>query len=271
MTSPVATVSSTFAGPRVGDVDVAVLGAGLPVTVFAHGLGGSAAETRPLAARTPGTRLLLEFRGHGSSGPLPDGWDYDVLADDLLAVADAYGATRAVGLSLGCGALLRALTRDPDRFERVAFVLPATIDDGRADGAVVRLRSLGRAIDRGDTTTVTDILLGEVPASVRSRRGVRLLLERRAAQLVQRPSPQPRGEDTPVGSRDELSRVRVPALVLAQAEDPLHPAALAAELAGVLPEGELVTLPHGGVFWTAARQAQDTLAGHLAAGHLGAA
>jgi pimeloyl-ACP methyl ester carboxylesterase len=85
---------------RVGGVAFTVVGEGSPVTVFAHGLGGSSAETRPLASRTGGTRVLLDFRGHGTSDPLVDGWDYDLLAEDLLAVADATGpsqAGRAVG------------------------------------------------------------------------------------------------------------------------------------------------------------------------------
>ena len=78
---------------RVGGVAFTVVGEGSPVTVFAHGLGGSSAETRPLASRTGGTRVLLDFRGHGTSDPLVDGWDYDLLAEDLLAVADATGAS----------------------------------------------------------------------------------------------------------------------------------------------------------------------------------
>ncbi|MGB8650376.1 MAG: alpha/beta fold hydrolase, partial [Mycobacteriales bacterium] len=93
---------------RLGGVSFVALGEGDPVTVFAHGLGGSISETRPLATRVDGTRVLLDFRGHGDSDLLVRGWDYDTLADDLLAVADAVGATRAVGLSLGAGALLRA-------------------------------------------------------------------------------------------------------------------------------------------------------------------
>lgn len=239
------------------------VGAGGPVTVFAHGLGGSIAETRPLAARVEGTRVLMDHRGHGSSAALTDGWDYDLLAHDLLAVADAVGATRAVGLSLGAGALLRLLTEQPDRFARVAFVLPAAIDGTRADGATGRLRQLGHAIDRGDARAAADLLLLEVPLEVRGRRGVEALLLRRAAQLVTRAAPTPRGQDWPVLDRSALAAIRCPSLVLAQACDPLHPYSLAAELASLLPDAELVTLPEGGVFWTAARNAQTVIARHL--------
>lgn len=248
----------------IGGVSFVALGEGGPVTVFAHGLGGSTAETRPLATRVPGTRVLLDFRGHGGSDLLENGWDYDMLADDLLSVADAVGASRAVGLSLGSGALLRALSREPDRFRKLAFVLPAAIDDTRRDGATLGLRRLGDAIDRGDARGTADILLEELPDVVRERRGVDALVLRRATQLVTKPAPEPSHEDRPLHDRSVLAQVKSPALVLAQAGDRLHPSDLATELAGLLPSSELLVLPEGGVFWTAAREAQTALARHLA-------
>jgi pimeloyl-ACP methyl ester carboxylesterase len=257
------TVLAPDAGTRVGDVSYTVVGDGGPVTVFAHGLGGSAAETRPLASRVPGTRVLLDFRGHGASGPLPGGWDYDLLADDLLAVADATGATQAVGLSVGSGALLRALSRDPERFARIALVMPAALDEGRDDGATLAIRRLGNAIDDRDVEAVTAQLLGELPPEVRSRRAVRLLLGRRAAALVTRPAPRPRIPDRPVPDRAVLAAVHAPALVVAQEDDPLHALDLAVELTAALPDAALLALPAGGVFWTAPARAADALATHL--------
>jgi pimeloyl-ACP methyl ester carboxylesterase len=249
---------------RVGGVHVVVLGEGGPVTVFAHGLGGSIAETRPLATRVPGTRVLLDFHGHGLSDGLESGWDYDLLADDLLAVADAFGATRAVGLSLGAGALLRALSRDPLRFSRLAFVLPAAIDGTRRDASTERLHALGAAIAAGDADAAAALLVAELPAAVRSRRGVELLVRRRAADLVTRPAPAPAFDDRPLPDRSLLAQLAVPALVLGQEQDPLHPLELARELDEALPSSALTVLPPGGVFWTAAREAQEALARHLA-------
>ena len=249
---------------RIGDVAFTVLGAGAPVTVFAHGLGGSAAETRPLAARVRGTRVLLDFRGHGASGPLPGGWDYDLLADDLDAVATATGATQAVGLSVGAGALLRLLSREPGRFDRLAMVMPAGLDDDRDDGATLAIRRLGRAVDDRDVDAVTELLLAELPDEIRERRGVRLLLARRAAQLASRPAPRPRRPDRPLTDRSVLRAVTAPTLVIAQEQDPLHCVDLATELATALPPASLLTLPPGGVFWTASAQATAALAAHLA-------
>ena len=248
---------------RVGQVAFSTIGKGLPVTVFAHGLGGSATETRPLASRGPGTRVLLSFRGHGDSGPLPLGWDYDLLADDLRAVADATGASCAVGLSLGAGALLRVLSGDPARFDRVALVLPAAIDATRTDGATLALHALGDAIDASDVDAVTALLMADVPAAVRERRGVRPLVRRRAEQLSRRSAPRPMRDDRPLPDRAVLDHVAAPALVVGQAADPLHRLDVARELCAALPSAELLALPEGGVFWTATRQMQHRLAEHL--------
>ncbi len=248
---------------HTGEVAWTALGSGSPVTVFAHGLGGSASETRPLATGVPGTRVLLSFRGHGTSGPLPGGWDYDLLAADLRSVADEVGATRAVGLSLGAGALMRLLASDPGRFARVAFLLPAAIDRTRADGATLRLQELGDAIDGGDLDDVHAILMHDVPAAVRDRRGVATLVRRRAVQLQQRPAPRPLRDDRPLVDRGVLGTVTVPALVVGQEGDPLHRLDVAAELAGLLPGARLLRLGEGGVFWTATREVQNALAAHL--------
>jgi len=250
-------------GARVDGVSFAVLGGGEPVTVFAHGLGGSSAEVRPFAARAPGTRVLLSFRGHGDSDALPGGWDYDLLAADVLAVADRVGASACVGLSVGSGALLRVLRDAPHRFDRLAFVLPAALDAPRTDGASLRLARLGDAIDAGDAAHVSALLLGEVPAHLQSSRAVRLLLHRRAIELVRRPAPVPLRADRPLQDRAVLHDVRAACLVVGQQDDPLHPLVLAQELAEVLPAASLLALPAGGVFWTAARAVQNALAEHL--------
>src|SRR3954452_15943123 len=116
-------------------IDYLVTGSGDPVTVFAHGLAGSIAETRPLGSGVEGTRVFLHFRGHGASSAPESPWTYPALAAELRAVADHVGATRALGVSLGAGALTTLLGESPERFDRVVFFLPAVIDRPREDAA----------------------------------------------------------------------------------------------------------------------------------------
>lgn len=250
---------------RVGGVEFFVYGEGEPVTVFAHGLAGSISETKPLAMPLSGTRVLFNFQGHGGSDPLVDGWDYDLLAANLRSVADHVDATRACGLSLGSGALLRLLLSDPGRFDRLAFVMPAALDQPRTDGATERLRDLGAAIESGDQDRLTQVLMNEIPASLRDLRVTRILLARRAAELAEMTPPAPSKVDVPIPDLTALRGVRTPALVLAQRDDRLHSTAIARTLARALPCATLSILDPGGVFWTQADQTRMLLDKHLIA------
>ena len=131
-----------LATPHGVDLEYLVTGAGEPVTVFAHGLGNGIAETRPLGSAVNGRRVFFQFRGHGRSSAPEGRWTYADLARDLRAVADLTGATRALGVSLGAGALCRALSDDPRRFERVVLYLPSALDKPREKLAHDRLTGL---------------------------------------------------------------------------------------------------------------------------------
>jgi pimeloyl-ACP methyl ester carboxylesterase len=106
-------------------IDYLVTGSGDPVTVFAHGLSGSIMETRPLGSGVVGTRVFFHFRGHGESAAPAGSWSYDDIGAELLAVADHFDARRALGASMGAGAILNVLAAHPDRFDRVVLFLPA--------------------------------------------------------------------------------------------------------------------------------------------------
>lgn len=122
-------------GPA-GSLELVTTGSGLPATVFAHGLTGSIPTTRPFGSGVPGSRTFMHFRGHGASAAGSAPGTYVDLAEDLRAVADQVGATQALGVSVGAGALCSLLARTPLRFSKVVFVLPAVLDRPRTDGAM---------------------------------------------------------------------------------------------------------------------------------------
>src|SRR5438067_13339073 len=107
---------------------VEVDGEGEPVSVLAHGLTNTCRELARLTPFVPGTKVRFCFRGHGHSTSPQTGYSFEDFAGDVEAVADAFGARRAVGTSLGAGALCRLLATKPDRFERLVFLLPAGLD-----------------------------------------------------------------------------------------------------------------------------------------------
>lgn len=225
---------------------VQVLGEGEPVTVFAHGLTGSIEEAEPLAARAAGTRILFDLRGHGRSGrpPAEAGYDHAAMRRDLEAVAGAYGATRAVGISVGAGAIMNLLADEPDRFERVVLFIPATIDapNPTAD-----------ALFPLEASWLETMTLEEVAARILADNEGGDLLTRRPywRDLIRERVLRMNGDgvpralrafvegEPPVKDATRLAAVTAPVLLLAHEGDPLHDAAIARRLADTFPNALL--------------------------------
>jgi pimeloyl-ACP methyl ester carboxylesterase len=208
----------------------------------------------------------MHFHGHGASTAVRTPWTYDALADELRTVADHVGATRALGVSMGAGALCTLLARTPLRFERLVLVMPAVLDRPRTDEALDRLVEMGRLVDHGDLEALTALLLEVEPASVRERPAVQLWCRRQAAAMVGtavsgalRTLP----TAVPLTDRGVLTAVTAPALVIAQEEDPLHPVWVAEQLAASLPGASLEVMAPGGLMWRHRAQMRELIGGFL--------
>jgi len=228
-------------------------GAGDPVTVFAHGLANGIADTRPLGSAVAGRKVFFQFRGHGRSDAPSGPWTYLDLARDLRAVADLSGAARAVGVSLGAAALCRLLADHPTRFDRVVFFLPAVLDTPRPEAAKARLTALLAAVESGEAAAVADVVSMDTPPALRDTPSAWSYIRQRTDQLLR--DGLARGlatlpDQVAVTDRAQLRAVRAPALVLGCRGDELHPATVAEDLAGVLPQATLHVYDKPGVLWT---------------------
>lgn len=230
-----------------------VTGDGEPTTAFAHGLAGGIPDTRPLGSGVAGRKIFFQFRGHGRSDSPPGEISYPDLAADLRAVADEFGATRALGVSIGAGALCRLLAQTPDRFDRVIFFLPAVLDEPRPAAAMSRVRALLDAVEADDAPTAATLLSAEIPAGLRDRpaawRYVRerldaLLRDGLAPGLAELPA------QAALPDRSVLASVTAPALVIGCRGDVAHPPVIAEQLASVLPNATLHIYDQPAVLWT---------------------
>jgi pimeloyl-ACP methyl ester carboxylesterase len=220
-----------------------VEGAGEPVTVLAHGLTNNRNELAAFTSFVPGTKVRFDFRGHGRSSSPPDAFRFGDFARDVDAVADAFGATVAVGTSLGAGAIGNLVCHVPDRFERIVWLLPAGVD--LPFPLAGRYRELAGTI-RGKTPQEALVAILDDPA--RAARYVetpwRLQLDRmlwdhddadglaRAITGVV--------EDRPIPDRALLREVRTPTLIVCIEGDEIHPAEVGRILADLMPNAELV-------------------------------
>jgi pimeloyl-ACP methyl ester carboxylesterase len=218
-------------------------GEGDPVTVFAHGLTNNRTE---LAAFTPllqGTKIRFDFRGHGHSSSPPTGFGFEDFARDVDEVARAFGATVAVGTSLGAGALANIVCRVPDRFERMVWLLPAGLDGPfpfasryRALAGDLEGMTPGEAVEKvfGNPALVAEAI--ETPWDLRF-------------DTLSRHHDDPEGlarairgvvDDWPIPDRELLRAVEIPTLIVCLDGDEIHPAEVGRILAGIMPNAELV-------------------------------
>lgn len=231
---------------RNGDVSlhVEVDGSGAPLTVFAHGLTNSCRELAPFTPALAGTAVRFCFRGHGHSTAPPSGYRFADLASDLDAVAEAYGAANAVGTSVGAGAIMTLLERDPTRFDRIVMLLPASLDGPLPDPA--RFDAIAEILETFPKDEAIERILAMTPQRYERAPWLReldLLLwadmnpvgVARALREVTR--------DVSISDREVLRKVQAPVLVICREGDSIHPAELGRALHDLFPNSELITIP----------------------------
>ena len=229
-----------------------------------HGLGATEGEARIPASGLPGTRVVLTLPGHGTAAdPPPDYWDYEQIAADVVDVADEVAATRAVGVSLGSGALTRIVAERPDRFDAVALLLPAALDGPRTAETVGVFHDLADAVAAAATdggARLHQLLRAGVPEDA----DLGAHLQQRAAAL-QRLEEALRALPFryPIDDAAALAAVRASVLVIGARQDPLHPISTARATAAAFPGSRLEVLPSAAPMLTHRQQLRTMLVEHF--------
>lgn len=226
---------------------VELLGDGEPVVLLAHGLTGNRNELAIFAPFLPGTKVLMDFRGHGNSGRPPAGsYTFDHLAGDVDAVAEAYGASVVAGGSMGAAATLRLLEADPARFDKLIVLLPARLEVG--DETYVRLSRMADLLEEHGPEKTAEIVLEEEDTSGAFDQFPASKDYRRAAILAMNSDGVPRAirgviNDAALRDPGRIREVTAPTLIIAQEGDSFHSTEVARELAAAMPNSDLVILP----------------------------
>jgi 3-oxoadipate enol-lactonase len=222
---------------------VEVDGSGEPVIVLAHGLTNSCRELADLTPLVPGTKVRFCFRGHGHSSSPEAGYRFADFARDLEAVADEYRATVALGTSLGAGAITNLVSRKPDRFERLIFLLPAGLDvPFRYKERMLRMAALvdGKSPEEAIEAVLSDPdrLANYVEMPWLKEFDRRLLdglnpvgVPRAIREVI---------DDWPIQDREEMRKVAAPTLIICREGDEIHPAIVGRILVDIMPNAELM-------------------------------
>jgi pimeloyl-ACP methyl ester carboxylesterase len=209
-----------------------------------------------------GTRIVVTFPSHGDAVDASAGyWTYPSIGADLECVADEVGATRALGVSMGAGGLTELLTRRPDRFDRVALLLPAALDKPRATPAMWAFEQLADAVEAGDVDGLRALVAAEVPAGIAVGEHISSRVD---ALLRLGPALRLLPEQVPTDDASALQAVRSKVLVIGAVGDPLHPEQVARDVAAALPNGRLELIDSPAPLLTHRREVRALLVDFLA-------
>ncbi|GAA2786163.1 alpha/beta fold hydrolase [Crossiella cryophila] len=232
-------IESTYPATDARPLSVTTLGTG-PLVVLLHGGGPDHHSLLPLAHHLSDqhTVALPDIRGYGRSlCPDPTQHTWTHYTQDVLALLDHLGAERAAlgGTGLGATISLRTALRHPDRVAATVLISVEDIEDDSAKAAEAeflaafaeRVRTSGLEAGWAPILPQLAPLIGAL---------VREAIPRADAASVAAAAAI--GADRAFGGVGELAGVVAPTLVFPGA-DYRHPAAVARELVGVLPNGRL--------------------------------
>jgi pimeloyl-ACP methyl ester carboxylesterase len=218
---------------------------------FQHGLGGDSERVFALVEPPPGFRLFgLDCRGHGKTTPLGEveRLGFDSFADDLVALMDHLNLSQAIigGTSMGAGVALNCALRHPERVRGLVLLRPAWLDgpmleNARVFGFIARLireHDPQRGAEIFKQSETCSSISTESPDAVNSL--LELFVHPRAVETVAKLERLP--QDAPNRDRAQWRRIRVPALVLANRRDSIHPFEYGTTLAREIPGAQFAEL-----------------------------
>lgn len=233
---------------RRPDADLAYEERGAGATVgYAHGilLSRAAEDAMDLYDWAPLTRqrrlVRYDARAHGASTGRAVAQDYvwPHLADDLLALVDRVDGGEPVdwmGASMGCGSLLWAATKAPDRFRRLVLMIPPTTGETRAAAAGMYRSGADLIESEGMASWLALLQQSPMPPIFADLPDYSFNVAVTEALL---PSVLRGAAITDLPDHGGLAALPHPTLILAWETDPIHPVTSAELLAKTLPNARL--------------------------------
>src|SRR5262249_31536889 len=194
--------------------------------------GGDAQQPFDLLPAHDGFRLLaMDCRAHGQTTPLgdPGKLSFGSFAEDVLVFMNHLQLRQAVlgGISMGAGVALNLTLRFPDRVRGLILSRPAWLDRPLPPNTeifpfiarLIRNHGARGGLALFQKSTEYKEMLAAWPDAATSLIGQ--FEQPRAEETVEKLERIPK--DQPSRNAAQWSEIRVPTLVLANREDPIHP------------------------------------------------
>jgi pimeloyl-ACP methyl ester carboxylesterase len=193
--------------------------------------------------------ITPDLPGFGGTSPFAGEASIDAMADDVKALLDALGITRAVigGLSMGGYVALAFARKYADRLR--GLILADTRAEADSTEAKANRDKLIAFTQEHAAADVIEQMLPKLVSDATRQQRPEVVAEIRQIAAAQTPAGiigALRALRDRRDSTDVLPAVRVPAVVIVGADDSLTPPALSQAMAKALPQSTLVQIPGAG-------------------------
>lgn len=203
-----------------------LIGSGVPF-VFLHGMGGSTEQISSTYEPIEGVQLInLNQQGHGNSHVNWDTYDFDTLADDLVALLDYLDVGKAFigGISMGAAVALNAGMRYQNRVEKLLLIRNAWTNEPMSNDVQIAYNDLGVTLQEGSLNKFYETKGWKIVSK----------FSRYTKNSFITPFSDPYcikywkkymilPSKTPISSLDELKNLTIPVTILANRNDFCHP------------------------------------------------
>lgn len=195
--------------------------------VFLHGMGGSIEQIRRVYNPMEGIRMIVpNQQGHGGSEADWEQFDFDHLADDMVALLEELQIASAffAGISMGAAICLNLAVRYPERVRKLLLIRNAWLAGPMPEGTMKAYEDLAECLHEGGCEEFYKTEGWKVVAdsSPYTRNAFTSSFQDRAAlKYWQKYSLLPK--EAPVMDETQIQNLKMPVFIIANRNDLCHP------------------------------------------------
>lgn len=220
--------------------------------VFSHGLGSDLRQSKELCGNlNTYQQIFWDCRGHGHTQPVGrnNKFNFTTFAKDLNALLIHLNIKQVVmgGISMGAAVSARFALLYPNKVKALVLMRPAWIDQPMPDALAIipyiadTMERFGskEGLKRFKQSPQLQEIIQKSTANAKSlyQQFLSPQAYERRARLREIPN------DSPIANWKEIEKLNIPALVVGNDLDPIHPLEFAKAWAKYLPQGRFVQVP----------------------------
>ena len=202
-----------------------IIGKGFPFFLL-HGLGNNNLQTQDMYHPVDGIMCVLpDQRGHGESES-DDDMSIDTLVEDVIKLADHLGIDRFAigGISMGAAVSIATCLKHPERIAGMLLIRNAWCDRTMSQVYIDLFAALAEALKKNDRDALLNSPAYQTALKEDSKTAVSMFDFFEDPVALKYPGKFAAvPEQHPIRTLDELKKIRVPVMILANRQDDIHP------------------------------------------------